>query len=79
MVGSFGLARRRTHLALGHPVTAAARLQEMTAELAHPILVGEGMAASLGNHRLVSQGMFLLEGLKNPSHIYAYPLRECVE
>lgn len=79
MVGSFGLARRRTHLAIGHPVTAAARLQEMTAELAHPILIGEGMAASLGNHRLVSQGMFLLEGLKNPSHIYAYPLRECVE
>lgn len=78
-VGSFGLARRRTHLAIGHPVTAAARLQEMTAELAHPILIGEGMAASLGSHQLVSQGMFLLEGLKNPSHIYAYPLRDCVE
>jgi adenylate cyclase len=78
-VGSFGLARRRTHLAIGHPVTAATRLQEMTAELAHPILIGEGMAASLGSHQLVSQGMFLLEGLKNPSHIYAYPLRDCVE
>ena len=77
-VGSFGLARRRTHLAIGHPVTAAARLQEMTAELAHPILIGEGMASALGNHGLVSQGMFLLEGLQNPSHIYAYPLRDCV-
>lgn len=78
-VGSFGLARRRTHLAIGHPVTTAARLQEMSAELAHPILVGEGMAASLGNHRLVSMGTFLLEGLQTPSHIYAYPLRDCVE
>ncbi|WP_306604987.1 CHASE2 domain-containing protein [Azonexus sp.] len=76
-VGSFGLARRRTHLAIGHTVTTAARLQEMTAELAHPILVGEGMAASLGDHRLNSQGSFLLEGLKSPCHIYAYPLKEC--
>lgn len=79
IVGSFGLARRRTHLAIGHTVTTAARLQEMTTELAHPILVGEGMAASLGSHQLESQGMFLLDGLKVPCHIYAYPLRDCVE
>lgn len=78
-VGSFGLARRRTHLAIGHPVTMATRLQEMTVELAHPILLGEGIAASVGGQRLVSQGIFLLEGLKTPSHIYAYPLRDCVE
>jgi adenylate cyclase len=77
-VGSFGLARRRTHLAIGHPVTMAALLQDMTIELAHPILLGEGIAASLGSHRLVSQGVFLLEGLKTPNHIYAYPLRDCV-
>ncbi len=76
-VGSFGLARRRTHLAIGHTVTTAARLQEMTAELAHPILIGEGMAAALGDHRLTSQGSFLLEGLKSPCHVYAYPLKEC--
>lgn len=78
-VGSFGLARRRTHLAIGHPVTMAALLQEMTIELAHPILLGEGIVASLGGHRLVSQGVFLLEGLKTPSHIYAYPLSDCVQ
>lgn len=78
-VGSFGLARRRTHLAIGHPVTMAALLQAMTIELAHPILLGEGIAASVGSHRLVSQGVFLLEGLKTPSHIYAYPLRDSVE
>jgi len=79
IVGSFGLARRRTHLALGYPVTTAARLQEMTAELAHPILIGEGMAASLTTHPLTSQGIFLLDGLKVPCHIYAYPLRDCVD
>ncbi len=78
-VGSFGLARRRTHLAIGHPVTMAMLLQEMTIELAHPILLGEGIAASVGGQNLVSQGVFLLEGLKTPSHIYAYPLRDCVE
>lgn len=76
-VGSFGLARRRTHLAMGRTVTTAARLQEMTAELAHPILLGEGIAADIGPHRLESLGVFLLEGLHIPCHIYAYPLREC--
>ena len=78
-VGSFGLARRRTHLAIGHPVTMAVLLQEMTIELAHPILLGEGIAARVGTHQLVSQGVFLLEGLKTPSHLYAYPLRDSVE
>lgn len=76
-VGSFGPARRRTHLAIGHTVTTAARLQEMTAELAHPILVGEGTAAGIASHRLESQGVFLLDGLKAPCHIYAYPLKDC--
>lgn len=78
-VGSFGLARRRTHLAIGHPVTMAARLQEMTIELAHPILLGEGIAARLDTQRLVSQGFFLLEGMTTSSHIYAYPLKDCIE
>ena len=76
-IGSFGLARRRTHLVMGRAITAAARLQEMTAELAHPILVGEGSAALIGAQHLESQGVFLLEGLKVPCHIYALPLRDC--
>ena len=79
IVGSFGLARRRTHLAIGHTVTTAARLQDMTGELAHPILIGEGMAACLSDQALESQGMFLLDGLKAPCHIYAYPLRKCLD
>ncbi len=74
MVGSFGLARRRTHMALGRTVTIASRLVGMTAELAHPILVGEGLAAQITDPPLDSMGVFLLEGLRTPHHIYGYPL-----
>lgn len=74
MAGSFGLASRRTHMVLGRTVTIASRLVEMTADLAHPILVGEGLAAQVGAAGLESLGTFLLEGLRVPHHIYAYPL-----
>jgi adenylate cyclase len=74
MTGSFGLARRRTHLVMGRTVTIASRLVELTAELAHPVLVGEGLAANLGGEGLESMGTFLLEGLRVPHHIYACPL-----
>ena len=75
MAGSFGLASRRTHMVMGRTVTIASRLVEMTAELAHPILVGEGLAAQVGGAGLESMGTFLLEGLRVPHHIYAYPLQ----
>jgi adenylate cyclase len=74
MAGSFGLASRRTHMVLGRTVTIASRLVEMTADLAHPILVGEGLAAQVGAAGLESLGTFLLDGLRVPHHIYAYPL-----
>lgn len=74
MAGSFGLASRRTHMVMGRTVTIASRLVEMTAELAHPILVGEGLAAQIGRVGLESMGTFLLDGLRTPHHIYAYPL-----
>ncbi|MBC5764743.1 CHASE2 domain-containing protein [Ramlibacter albus] len=74
MAGSFGQASRRTHMVLGRTVTIASRLVDMTAELAHPILVGEGLAAQVGAAGLESLGTFLLEGLRVPHHIYAYPL-----
>ena len=78
-VGSFGPARRRTHLALGLPVTLALRLEKMTVELAHPLLVGEKMATCLGNPAtLLSQGTFLLDGVVTPCRIYACPLPHCV-
>lgn len=74
MTGSFGLASRRTHMVMGRTVTIASRLVDMTAELAHPILVGEGLAAQVGGAGLESMGTFLLDGMRVPHHIYAYPL-----
>lgn len=90
MVGSFGLASRRTHTVMGRTITIASRLVDLTVDLAHPILVGEGMAAQLGGQfpvsamaargavpepqHLQSMGTFLLEGLRIPHHIYAVPL-----
>lgn len=74
MAGSFGLASRRTHMVMGRTVTIASRLVEMTADLAHPILVGEGLAGHIGGAGLESMGTFLLDGMRTPHHIYAYPL-----
>lgn len=74
-VGSFGPKNRRTHLVMGRTVTVAVRLVELSGELAHPILVGEGLAAQLGaGAGLESMGTFMLEGLRVPQHIYACPL-----
>ncbi|WP_283771276.1 adenylate/guanylate cyclase domain-containing protein [Acidovorax sp. CCYZU-2555] len=74
MVGSFGRASRRTHMVLGNTVTIANRLVAMTMDLSHPILVGEGMAAQVGASRLESMGTFMLDGMRVPHHICAYPL-----
>ena len=75
LVGSFGPARRRTHSVLGETVTIAARLQALTADLAQPILVGEGTAAHLATDAVISLGSFLLEGLRTPHLVYAPPPR----
>ena len=74
MAGSFGLASRRTHMVMGRTVTIASRLVDMTADLAHPILVGEGLAGQIGGSGLQSMGTFLLDGMRVPHHVYAYPL-----
>lgn len=73
-VGSFGLASRRAHMVMGRTVTIASRLVAMTADLSHPILVGEGLAAQVGGAGLQSMGTFLLDGMRVPHHIYAHPL-----
>ena len=49
-------------------------LAGMTADLAHPILVGEGLAAQVGGIGLKSMGVFLLDGLRVPHHVYAPPI-----
>ena len=76
MSGSIGPAERRTHLVMGRTVTIASRLVDMTAELAHPILMGEGLASQLGGTmgagHLRSLGNFMLEGLRVPHHVYAW-------
>ena len=41
LVGSIGPAHRRAHTLCGETVTVTLRIQEMTAELAAPILIGE--------------------------------------
>ena len=81
-VGSFGPSRRRTHMVMGRTVTIANRLVAMTGDLAHPILIGEGLATQLNGQielnsttvPLESLGTFLLEGLRVPHHVYAVPL-----
>lgn len=79
MVGSFGPASRRTHMVLGRTVTIASRLVGMSSELSHPILVGEGLAAQRGTAGLESMGIFMLDGLNMPHHIYAHPLKSSSE
>ena len=74
MVGSFGMASRRTHMVMGRTVTIASRLVEMTSELSHNILIGEGLAGQVGAVGLQSMGVFMLEGMRAPHHVYAYPL-----
>ena len=74
MAGSLGVASRRTHMVMGRTVTIASRLVDMTADLGYPILVGEGLAAQTGAASLQSLGTFMLDGMRVPHHVYAYPL-----
>ena len=74
LVGSIGPAHRRTHTLLGQTVTSVLRIQEMTSDLAQPILLGHTAAEQLGTKSLESQGDFLLDGLKKPHTLYA-PLK----
>lgn len=71
LVGSIGPAHRRTHTLLGDTVTIALRIQEMTAELAYPILLGECVARQLTDVELESQGSYLLNGLRIPHVLFA--------
>lgn len=73
LIGSIGPAHRRSHTLLGDTVTITLRIQEMTADLAQPILIGECAARQLGNHHLESQGSYLLAGLKIPHVLFALP------
>ena len=71
LMGSIGPAHRRSHTLLGDTVTITLRIQEMTAELAQPILLGECIARQLGDTALESQGSYLLHGLRIPHVLFA--------
>lgn len=71
LVGSIGPAHRRTHTMLGDTVAITLRIQEMTAELAFPVLLGECIARQLNDLDLQSQGSYLLSGLTVPHVLYA--------
>lgn len=71
LIGSIGPAHRRTHTLLGDTVAITLRIQEMTAELAFPILLGECVARQLNGMDLQSQGSYLLSGLTVPHVLYA--------
>jgi adenylate cyclase len=76
LLGSFGPQARRVHTVLGQPVTVALRLQELTAELAYPVLVGEKAAQWIGvpfdqsDLALKPLGNFLLPGLRHSSKVF---------
>jgi len=71
LVGSIGPSHRRSHTVLGGTVAVTLRIQEMTAELAQPVLVGECLARQLDHIGLESQGSYLLPGLKIPHILFA--------
>jgi class 3 adenylate cyclase len=79
LVGSIGPAHRRTHTLLGDTVTIALRMQEMTAELAQPILIGECAARQLDAAQLQSQGSFLLAGLTIPHVLFAPQVEDNID
>lgn len=71
VVGSFGPARRRAHVALGEPVSVASRLQQMTQDLSMPVLIGPQLARALPGESSESLGDYLLEGLGRQYTLYA--------
>ena len=71
LLGSIGPSHRRTHTMLGDTVTITLRIQEMTSDLAQPILIGPSAARQLPNNTLESQGEYLLAGLRRPYTLFA--------
>lgn len=76
LIGSIGPAHRRTHTMLGDTVTITLRIQEMTAELGLPILIGECAARQLSDFKLESQGSYMLSGLSIPHTLFTPPLND---
>ena len=71
LIGSIGPAHRRAHTLCGETVSVTLRIQEMTADLAYPILIGEVAARYMSDEELQSVGHFLLPGLTTTHVLFA--------
>jgi Adenylate cyclase, family 3 (some proteins contain HAMP domain) len=69
--GSIGPAHRRAHTLCGETVSVALRIQEMTADLSYPILIGEVAARYLQDASLKSLGHYMLPGLITAHILFA--------
>ena len=69
--GSIGPASRRAHTLCGETVSVVLRIQEMTADLSYPILVGEVAARYLQDASLKSLGHYILPGLTTAHVLFA--------
>ena len=70
LMGSIGPAKRRANTLCGETVTITLRIQEMTADLASPILIGEVAARFLTGAGLQSLGHYMLPGLITGHTLY---------
>ena len=71
LVATLGPAQRREHTVIGKTVTTAIQLQEMTTELALPILLGNAAADKLSESvQLETQGAFLLKDAQQAIEIF---------
>ena len=71
LMGSIGPAKRRAQALCGDTVSIALRIQEMTADLASTILIGEVAARFLSDAELQSLGHYMLPGLMNSHALFA--------
>jgi class 3 adenylate cyclase len=72
LLGSIGPAHRRAHTLCGETVSVTLRIQEMTADLSYPILIGEVAARYLQDSSLKSLGHYMLPGLIT-AHVLSAP------
>lgn len=71
LIGSIGPSHSRSFTLLGDTVSTTLRIQEMTSELAQPILLGSTVSKQLNGSNLQSQGSYLLQGLAIPHTLFA--------
>ena len=71
LLGSIGPAHRRAHTLCGETVSVVLRIQEMTADLSYPILIGEVAARYLQDAPLKSLGHYMLPGLTTAHLLFA--------